>query len=259
VAGHGTFICGLIRQVCPDADLLVVRVVQPDGTLVESDIIRALAQVYELARRHAAGEEGGIPVDVVNLSFGYYHELPADPDFDPIIYGVLAKLGELGVSVVASAGNDATLREMYPAAFTPYPGGSVKAPDTNLVPVVSVGARNPDGTVALFNNAGPWVCAWEPGAAVMSAMPVTFRGGANPEATTAGPDGEVRQTLDPDDYTAGYAVWSGSSFAAPVLAARIAGALIEGSGVVSLDAVKQDLAVDRGWRAVAALTRLKRP
>ena len=30
-AGHGTFIAGLIRQNCPDADILAVRVMGGDG------------------------------------------------------------------------------------------------------------------------------------------------------------------------------------------------------------------------------------
>jgi serine protease len=262
VAGHGTFICGLVRQVCPDADLLIVRLVQADGTIVESDVILALAQVYELARRHAAGEPDGHPVDVVSLSFGYYHELPEDPAFDPVIYGVLEKLGRLGVAVVASAGNDATRRQLFPAAFTPNPDGPVVAADADCVPVLSVGARNPDGTVALFSNGGSWVRNWEPGAAVVSTMPVTFNGGDNAAAGTGDPSGQRRQSLDPDNFSAGFGVWSGCSFATPVLAARVANELIVGSSgeqPLSLNDLSPARAVERAWRAVAALAGLPRP
>jgi hypothetical protein len=31
VSGHGTFICGLVHQICPDADLLSIRVIHSDG------------------------------------------------------------------------------------------------------------------------------------------------------------------------------------------------------------------------------------
>jgi hypothetical protein len=37
----------------------------------------------------------------------------------------------------------------------------------------------------------------------------------------------VRCTVDPDDYTGGFGVWSGTSFSAPVFAAELAAALIE--------------------------------
>ena len=39
--------------------------------------------------------------------------------------------------------------------------------------------------------------------------------------------GQVRAALDPDDFTAGFAVWSGTSFAAPVLAGQLADRLLD--------------------------------
>ena len=36
-----------------------------------------------------------------------------------------------------------------------------------------------------------------------------------------------RETIDPDDFTGGFALWSGTSFAAPYVAARLAHALVE--------------------------------
>ena len=38
-----------------------------------------------------------------------------------------------------------------------------------------------------------------------------------------------RESLDPDDYSGAFAVWSGTSFSAPLLAARITQALMEGA------------------------------
>ena len=35
-AGHGTFIAGLIRQTCPDANILAVRVMYSDGVVEEA-------------------------------------------------------------------------------------------------------------------------------------------------------------------------------------------------------------------------------
>ena len=44
LAGHGTFIAGLVHQACPDADIVAWRVVDSDGPIVESDWIDALTK-----------------------------------------------------------------------------------------------------------------------------------------------------------------------------------------------------------------------
>ena len=94
---------------------------------------------------------------------------------------------------------------------------------TARVPLVSVGAQNPNATDALFTNAGTWVSAYAPGAALMSTMP-PFEGGLEPIAWTR-LIGRVRESIDPDDFrsvtdaggrTWGFGLWSGTSFAAPV-------------------------------------------
>ena len=126
-------------------------------------------------------------------------------------------MGECGVTVVCSAGNDATARPMFPAAFAPWADGNGGIPATaDCVPIVSVGALNPNGTDALFSNAGPWVRAYAPGAAVMSTLPPTFQGGLEPAARSEAYQ-RVRESIDPDDFTGSFAVWSGTSFAAPLL------------------------------------------
>ena len=89
LAGHGTFIAGLIHQACPDADIVAWRIVGSDGPVVESDLVKALADIAEVARRHRDGEEGGHPIDVLSLSMGYYHETPQDLLFDPTMYDIL--------------------------------------------------------------------------------------------------------------------------------------------------------------------------
>lgn len=157
-AGHGTFIAGLIRQRCREAEILSIRVVHSDGVVIESDLIDALTEIGEIARRHAAGQgpkSDARPIDVLNLSLGYYHETPTDELFDPTLYRLLEFLGRCGTVVVAAAGNDATARPTSPAAFSPYPGGLIEQPVKACVPVVSVGAENPDKTVALFSTVGP--------------------------------------------------------------------------------------------------------
>ena len=38
----------------------------------------------------------------------------------------------------------------------------------------------------------------------------------------------LRESIDPDDYSAQFALWSGTSFAAPLFAGRVAAALLGG-------------------------------
>jgi hypothetical protein len=224
VAGHGTFMAGLVHMFCPDASVVAVRVVEPDGVALESHVVLTLAQIAEVVRRHRNGEQGGFPVDVLIMSMGYYHETSTEAAHSALAE-VLAFLGTLGVIVVAAAGNDATSRPMYPAAFAASSAGSTS---TSSVPVVSVGANNPDGSAAMFSNSGPWVKSWQPGASLVSTMPTTFRGTGTRSAGVAS-SGE-RQPVDPDDFRTGFAVWSGTSFAAPVLGGQLAASLLADAG-----------------------------
>ena len=223
-AGHGTFIAGLIRQQCPEALILDVPTYGNDGQIAEGDLVGCLQRLalrQVLARKPKSSL---VPVDVVCLSLGYYHEQPGDPAFDALLHGPIRLLGQYGVAVVVSAGNDATSRPAFPAAFAPYDGGRVDD-DPAVVPVSSVGALNPDGTIALFSNEGPWVKYLRPGVALVSTFPETYNGSAEPTHTVRTQRREIRSSLDPDDFISGFGVWSGTSFAAPVLAGEIAAAL----------------------------------
>ena len=106
---------------CPDP---VVASRPSDGPIVESELVTSLAQIAELVRRFHAGEEGGQVIDVLSLSIGYYHETPVDALFDPTIYSILEDLSRHGTQVVCSAGNDATSRPSFPAAFAPWSDGN---------------------------------------------------------------------------------------------------------------------------------------
>jgi hypothetical protein len=257
ISGHGTFIAGIIHQACPDADILSWRVVPSNGPLVESDWIAALSQIFELVSRHAEGRPGGRMIDVLSLSMGYYHETPDDHLFDPELKHILTELGRLGVIVVCSAGNDATSRPSFPAAFAPWAGARRK-PAEDVVPIVSVGAQNPNlRTDAMFSNAGPWVRTWVPGAAVVSTIPA-FEGGLLPLARTVDDEGRLRECIDPDDFRGGFAVWSGTSFAAPLLAGRLASALAPRLPKRSAPAQRPSVVVARAWKVVEELTPIRR-
>ena len=226
VAGHGTFIAGVLRQAAPDADIVAWRIAASDGTAHESDVVNALTGIAELARRHAHGEPEGLPLDVLSLSMGYYHETPMDDLLiDKTLPELLAVMGRCGTIVVCSAGNDATARPMFPAAFGPWAdGGGPCIQDPEATPIVSVGALNPNrSTVALFSNTGPWVRVYERGASIVSTIPVFETGGMPTGRTVA--YGLDRDSIDPDDYRGGFAVWSGTSFAAPLVAGELAAQL----------------------------------
>ncbi len=175
-AGHGTFISGIVRQICPDAALHTCGVLTSFGEGSVSGVLHALERVTNLSG----------PFDVVVMSFGAYFT-----DDDPGLFGPeLRRL--LGNAIaVGSAGNDRSSRPYFPAA---------------LPSVIGVGGLAADGK-AWFTNFGTWVDACAPAVDVVS----TFFDGF-----TETVDDETLRHYD------GWARWSGTSFAAPKVAAVIA-------------------------------------
>lgn len=186
-AGHGTFIAGIVRQHAPGARLMVGRVLGSDGVCDEVDLLLALNAL----RASATGRNRRI--GVLNLSLGAY----TWNDQPPALLSLAIEAIAAETVVVAAAGNNSSDRVFWPAAFAP---------------VVAVGALTADGSgPAPFTNHGPWVDSWAPGEGVTSSF-VTFDGPGGPD----GPDGP-----DSDRFT-GFATWSGTSFAAPRVAADVA-------------------------------------
>ena len=88
----------------------------------------------------------------------------------------------------------------------------------------------------------------------MSTMPTTFQGGLQPVAAHRARSAGPASRIDPDDFRGGFAVWSGTSFAAPLVGrADRRGMLgtLEPSGTVD-DAGRRAVAARMG--AVAAFT-----
>ena len=156
VAGHGTFIAGLVSQVAPGCNVTVHKVLASAGDTDEEIIFQRLEALRFDDPTHT----------VLTLSFGGY--VPELPQF---MAAAIAKVQDQGVVVVASAGNDGTCEPMFPAAL---PG------------VVSVGAIGPDGP-AFFTNYGPWVRACAPGVDLLSTFFV-FSGKGRPAAGAQDPD-----------------------------------------------------------------------
>lgn len=223
-SGHGTFIAGVIRQVAPEADIIAVRVADSQGTVLEGHFMLAVRSLVKMMALPVS--EGGRPIDVLNLSLGYYHETPDDELFDRTLSELLVAARRLGCAVVCSAGNDATDRPSFPAALWAWPGAEFVVEDpSDAAPHVSVGALNPNGTMAMFSNLGPWVRTYALGAAVLSTHP-PLNGGMQADARDDR-DGVRRETIDPDDFRGGFALWSGTSFAAPLVAGKLADAIAE--------------------------------
>jgi hypothetical protein len=217
--GHGTFIAGLIRQGCPAARILSVTAMDGAGVVEEGQLLRILEAM--LARHVKGVRRGGDKshvIDVLSLSIGYYAEdslYTSGPVAD-----LLGSFREQGILVVAGVGNDATSAPFVPAALA-----ATVAPGMDKVPVASVGAWNPNGaTVALFSNDLPVVTYLRHGVSVVSTLPPTD-GMGQPSSSMPDKDGRLRTTVDFDDYRGGFGVWSGTSFATPILAAELAEAL----------------------------------
>jgi hypothetical protein len=186
-AGHGTFIAGVVRQHAPGAHLSISRVLGSDGVCDEVDLLQAINAL------RGRGSGGKNRIGVVNLSLGAYTWNDRPP---ALLSQAIAQLGADTV-VVAAAGNNASDRVFWPAAFDS---------------VVAVGAQKADGNGRTsFSNYGDWVGAWAPGDRVASSF-VSFDG---PEDETP------RADIDSDCFT-GFATWSGTSFAAPRIAAELA-------------------------------------
>ncbi|MDX1621480.1 MAG: S8 family serine peptidase, partial [Nitriliruptorales bacterium] len=115
----------------------------------------------------------------------------------------IAELQDRGVVVVSSAGNDATCVPTVPAVM---PG------------VIGVAALDEDGAPAPFTNYGPWVRACTFGQDVVSWFFNDYNGQEQP----------VDGGRDPDFFE-GWARWSGTSFAAPRLVARLAAEMTGGA------------------------------
>jgi subtilisin family serine protease len=212
-------VTGLIHQMCPDARVLSLRVLESDGLSTEGSVLFALDWLRRRVEDALANNTPDQLVDVVSMSLGFYPET-ADPADAGQVADAVRRLTDLGVLVVAAAGNDATTRPFLPAAL----GADVDGANGNPL-LAAVGALNASGyTTAAFSNDGPWVWRWAPGDALVSTVPI-WQGAANPGMATLDSGGvgpRMRTSPDPDDLRTGFAVWAGTSFATPVVAGMLA-------------------------------------
>jgi len=184
-AGHGTFVAGIVQHIAPDAEITVYRAMDSDGIASE------VAVACELIHAARAGAQ------IINLSLG----CQTQDDVPPIaIRAALDVIRDLEreedreVLVVAAAGNYADTRACWPAAFRQ---------------VVSVAALAPDMLPAQWSTHGFWVTCSTIGQGISSTYV----------------EGNESILIDPDPRQFGtdaWAVWSGTSFAAPQVVGALA-------------------------------------
>jgi hypothetical protein len=229
VAGHGTFIAGIVAHHARQARITVVGerhdcmplAVPPDPVdqkrlfCSEIDIARALLQ-------HA-------DADVISCGFAF----PTLDDYPSIPFTEVMRVltgpdaPRPGVAVVAPAGNEASACPFWPAAH----------PD-----VIGVAATNRSGGArASFSNWGPWANCCARGQDVRSTF-VDWLGPIEGEPLT-----------DIDQFV-GWAIWSGTSFSTPKVSAAIARLVAESDGTLLPIAAYELLLSGGGGVAVTPVT-----
>ena len=194
--GHGTFIAGVARCEAPESTVYVAND-YVNGGLQEWKVVQQLQALI-------ASQEP----QVVNLSAGSYTR----NDWMPLSFSVF---DNGGVTLVCAAGNDATHRKFWPAAFEW---------------AVAVGALGADQrNRAWFSNYGDWVDVYTLGEGLVNAF-------ATGEYTYHEPPKRpATQVFD------GRARWSGTSFATPLAAGLIAAEMSQ-AGLTASDATQAVLA-----------------
>ncbi len=176
--GHGTFVAGVLRQAAPGAWFDPERALDPNGIGDERMLTEAVTAVV---RRKA---------NILNLSLGCVtmDDLPSLP-----LRNMIDDVPE-DVVIVAAAGNAASPRPNWPAAFSRVIG--VAAVDDSFIGLEP----------APYSNFGPWVDACALGEYVSTYV-----------------SGRLELSGDPTvRHFERFARWSGTSFAAPYVAGRIA-------------------------------------
>ena len=136
--GHGTHVAGIVHLVAPDARLLPLRVLNSDG---RGNNFRTASAIVYATRRGA---------DAINLSLGTPHQ-------SLLLREVVGEAAQIGVVVVAAAGNLNTDAKQYPAA------------EACAIAVTSVDAHDKKSS---FANYGDWIGVAAPGENIYSTFPV---------------------------------------------------------------------------------------
>jgi len=150
--GHGTHVAGLLALVAPDAKILPVRFLAPDGTGTNW----RQAQALDYAVSQGA--------DIINLSYSsdgdsrLINDILAMITCNSTSYDKCLGKDRPGAVVVAAAGNSGAQVREYPAAST-VPG------------ILASAASTESDQLASFSTYGSWVQVEAPGERILSCFP----------------------------------------------------------------------------------------
>ena len=144
--GHGTGVAGVVIQVAPNATILPVRALRPDGSGDVTDVVAAMDWAISQG------------ADIINLSLGTV-------DYDRSIQSMVEYAARNKVYVVASAGNSGNHRVTYPAAK-----GNDSSDDTKNF-VLGVGSVGLGDRKSSFSTYGDQLELLAPGESMLTLAP----------------------------------------------------------------------------------------
>jgi subtilisin family serine protease len=172
--GHGTFVSGIVALTAPKARIMPMRVLNSDGR----------GNLFVVAEAITDAVKAG--ADVIVLAFGTETK-PEPTKFEDAIKLARAR----GVVVVASAGNESSTDQRYPAA---------------LGEVLAVSALRTDSLqLAAFSNSGSWVDVAAAGMHIAGPVPggryAYWNGTSVAAPFVAGQAALIRSRRPPQDAT----------------------------------------------------------
>ncbi len=230
LAGHANFVAGVVAQGCEYAELTVESL---SSSVIDNDTsIPGFVTEAEVAR--CWWEHRNAPVANVGFAFATLPNQPLFVESDPgvvngppswALQAVMDAVLEDHI-VVAPAGNQNCSVRQYPAAFS-----------LTHKNVAGVGSVDASGDRSTFSNHGSWVNCCTTGENVASAFVDYWHGKTEDGEPTPGV--EPAAWPHPDKTFSGWASWSGTSFAAPRVAAAIAESVASGGAANPVDAWEQ--------------------
>ncbi|GGL04064.1 S8 family peptidase [Mangrovihabitans endophyticus] len=181
-AGHGTFVAGVIQRVAPHADIRMYRAADSDGFATDHDIAEAIL------RAHDDGAQ------IINLSLGGRTADDQPPPATAEAIAAVQRESAGATVIIAAAGNNGDRAPVWPAAL---PGVEAVAGLTAYL------------TPSAWSSYGPDVRFSTVGEGIRS----LFVTGVESPVFDPVPD-----VFGPDAW----AMWSGTSFAAPQIAGAVA-------------------------------------